>query len=141
MRYVADRPIALLALFVLHSFYATAQDLKVAGLQEPVEVIRDTYGVNHIYARNEHDLFFAQGYCAAKDRLFQFEVWRRQATGTVSEILGARELKRDIGARLFKFRGNLKQEFNHYHPHGELIITAFTEGINAYVKEALQDVK
>src|SRR3954465_12888474 len=103
------------------------------GLQESVEILRDSNGVNHIYAKNEHDLFFAQGYAAAKDRLFQFEIWRRQATGTVAEILGPRELKRDIGARLFKFRGDLKKEFNHYHPHSEQIILAFTEGINAYI--------
>lgn len=105
------------------------------GLEKPVEIIRDTLGVNHIYAQTEHDLFFAQGYCAAKDRLFQFEIWRRQATGTVAELFGERELKRDIGARLFMFRGDLKQEFNHYHPQGEQIIKAFTEGVNAYIEE------
>lgn len=117
------------------------QYISVNGLQQPVEVIRDRNGVNHIYAKNEHDLFFAQGYCAAKDRLFQFEMWRRQATGSVAEILGEKELKRDIGARLFKFRGDINAEFNHYHPHGEQIIVAFTEGINAYVKETLADPK
>lgn len=111
----------------------------VAGLEKPVEIFRDEYGINHIYAQNEHDLFFAQGYSAAKDRLFQFELWRRQASGTVSEILGERELKRDIGTRLFKFRGDLKKELNHYHPRGEAIITAFTEGINAYVAETEKD--
>lgn len=120
---------------------ATAQTknntLSVKGLNASVEVLRDQWGVNHIYARNQHDLFFAQGYCAAKDRLFQFEVWRRQATGTVAEILGARELKRDIGTRLFKYRGDLKTEFNHYHPQGEAIITAYTDGVNAYISEAL----
>ena len=84
--------------------------LQLKGLKEKVEVLRDQWGVNHIYANNEHDLFFTQGYCAAKDRLFQFEIWRRQATGTVAEILGAKELKRDIGTRLFKFRLNLKKE-------------------------------
>jgi penicillin G amidase len=110
-------------------------ELKLTGLQQSVEVIRDENGVNHIYAQNEHDLFFAQGYCAAKDRLFQFELWRRQATGTMAELLGAKEIKRDQGARLFKFRGDLKKEFNHYHPRGEQIINAFTEGINAYIKE------
>jgi penicillin amidase len=119
------------------SHWAHAQELKVAGLQQPVEVIRDTYGVNHIYAQNEHDLFFAQGYCAAKDRLFQFEIWRRQATGTVAEILGPREINRDIGARLFRFRGDLKAELSHYHPRGQEIITAFTDGVNACVREAL----
>ncbi|MFM6311964.1 MAG: penicillin acylase family protein, partial [Dolichospermum sp.] len=90
---------------------------------------------------NEHDLFFAQGYCAAKDRLFQFEMWRRQATGTLAEILGARELKRDQGARLFKFRGDLKKEFAHYHSRGEQIINAFTDGVNAYIAEANKNPK
>ncbi len=118
---------------------AKDNELRAIGLLEPVEVLRDSVGVNHIYAENEHDLFFAQGYCAAKDRLFQFEVWRRQATGTVAEILGPDELNRDIGARLFKFRGNLTKEFNHYHPRGEQIITAFTEGINAYIRETQKD--
>ena len=69
--------------------------MQMAGLTQPVEILRDQWGINHIYAQNEADLFFAQGYAAAKDRLFQFEVWRRQATGTVSEILGRREAKRD----------------------------------------------
>jgi penicillin amidase len=125
------------ALLLLPMVAADAQELKVPGLKEPVEVIRDRYGVNHIYAKNEHDLFFTQGYCAAKDRLFQFEMWRRQATGTVAEILGPRELNRDIGTRLFRYRGALNAEFNHYHPRGEEIIKAFTEGINACVKEAM----
>lgn len=111
----------------------TKNELSVAGLQQPVEIIRDEFGVNHIYAKNEHDLFFAQGYCAAKDRLFQFEMWRRQATGTMAELLGAKELLRDQGTRLFRFRGDLKKELNHYHPHGAAIIQAFTDGINSYI--------
>ena len=116
----------------------TKHTLQVKGLQSQVEVLRDKWGVNHIYAANQHDLFFAQGYCAAKDRLFQFEIWRRQATGTVAEILGARELKRDIGTRLFKFRGDMKKELNHYHPQGEAIINAYVEGVNRYIDEVLQ---
>src|SRR5690554_558919 len=92
--------------------------LSVNGLREPVEILRDNWGVNRLYARNEHDLFFAQGYAAAKDRLFQFEIWRRRATGTVAEILGPAELERDIGARLFRYRGDMTAELNHYHPRG-----------------------
>jgi len=107
----------------------------VSSLNEPVEILVDRWGVAHIYAQNEHDLFFAQGYTAARDRLFQFEIWRRQATGTVSEILGRRELSRDIGARLHRFRKDMKQELAHYHPKGELIITSFVEGINAAIAE------
>jgi penicillin amidase len=115
-----------------------SENLSISGLQEPVEIVRDQWGINHIYAENEHDLFYAQGYSAAKDRLFQFEIWRRQATGTVAEILGERELKRDIGTRLFKFRGDLTTEMNHYHDNGANIITAYTDGVNAYIEEVMQ---
>ena len=112
--------------------------LQIEGLQQPVEILRDQWGINHIYAHNQKDLFFAQGYAAAKDRLFQFEIWRRQATGTVAEILGERELKRDIGTRLFKFRGDMTTEMNYYHEDGSEIITAYTNGVNAYINEILK---
>jgi penicillin amidase len=113
----------------------TASTLLVPGLGAPVEILRDRWGINHIYAQNETDLFFAQGYAAAKDRLFQFEMWRRQATGTVAEMLGPREVSRDIGARLHMFRGDLDAELNHYHPRGKAIVEAFVRGINAYIGE------
>jgi penicillin amidase len=129
------QPALLNLLIIVLASCQSSEEVRIPGLQKPVEIIRDPNGVNHIYAENEHDLFFAQGYAAAKDRLFQFEVWRRQATGTFAEILGPGEIKRDIGARLFKFRGDVKKEFNHYHPHGEEIINAFTEGVNAYIAE------
>lgn len=115
-----------------------ATTLSVPGLSEPVEIRRDRWGINHIYARNEADLFFAQGYAAARDRLFQFELWRRQATGTMAEIVGRRELARDRGARLHMFRGNLDAELNHYHPRGKAIIEAFVRGINGYIGEVEQ---
>jgi penicillin amidase len=115
-----------------------ATTLQVAGLSQPVEILRDRWGINHIYAKSEGDLFFAQGWAAARDRLFQFELWRRQATGTVAEILGPKELKRDIGTRLHMFRGDLKAELNWYHPRGEAIITAYVRGVNAYIAEALR---
>jgi penicillin amidase len=126
---------AVLCLLVPPLHAQSNATLNVEGLTQPVEIIRDRWGVNHIYAQNETDLFFAQGYAAAKDRLFQFEMWRRQATGTVAEILGPRELKRDIGARLHAYRGDLDAELNHYHPRGKSIIEAFVRGVNAYVAE------
>lgn len=134
----------LIIFFLLYftHFYVysqTEQSLNVKGLQSTVEVVRDKWGVNHIYAKNEHDLFFAQGYCAAKDRLFQFEMWRRQATGTVSELMGNAEVKRDVGARMFSYRGDMDKELNHYHNNGKAIILAFVEGINTYIKSVLSD--
>src|SRR6056300_582525 len=118
---------------------SSTEPLSVQGLNDSVEIYRDSYGMNHIYANNQHDLFFAQGYAAAKDRLFQFEIWRRQATGTSAELLGERQLKRDIGTRLFKYRGDLEEEFNYYHEDGSQIINAYTDGVNAYIEEALKD--
>jgi penicillin amidase len=132
----------LSCLAILNVHQANAQKVnskKVNGVLQNVKVIRDKWGVNHIYANNETDLFFAQGYCAAKDRLFQFEVWRRQATGTVAEIFGARALKRDIGTRLFKYRGDMQKELNHYHPRGQKIIQSYVNGVNAYIDEVNRD--
>ena len=127
-------------LFLLATFQSSfSQQLTLKGLQEPVEVFRDQWGVSHIYAQNEHDLFFSQGYVAASDRPFQLEMWRRQATGTVAELLGPSEVKRDIGAKLFKFRGDMEREMAHYHPRGKAIIAAYVQGINARVAELLAD--
>jgi penicillin amidase len=109
--------------------------LKIKGLEHPVEILHDRWGVAHIYAQNEHDLFFAQGYNIASERLFQLEMWRRQATGTVSEVLGRREIRRDLANRLFQFRGDIEKELAWYHPHGAAIVTAFVNGINAFVEE------
>ena len=124
-----------LVLVFLSSLAEADERLGIPGLKADVEILTDRWGVDHIYAENEHDLFFAQGYAAARNRLFQFELWRRQATGTVAEILGRRELDRDIGTRLHMFRKDMSQELAHYHPRGELIINAHVDGINAYIEE------
>jgi len=120
---------------------AQSRTLQLSGLNQPVEIIIDRWGIAHIYAANEADLFFAQGFNAARDRLFQLELWRRQATGTTAEILGRRELQRDTGARLFRFRGDLSQELSFYHPRGEQIVGAFVAGINAYIEMTEGDAK
>ncbi len=113
--------------------------VQVPGLKAPVEIVRDRWGINHIYAETEHDLFFAQGYAAARDRLFQFEVWRAQATGTAAEMLGPSEIERDIGFRLFKYRGDMTREMNHYHDRGAEIIRAYVEGVNAWIARTEAD--
>ncbi len=117
----------------------SSETLRVDGLEQPVEILKDRWGISHIYAETEHDLFFAQGFNAARDRLFQFEVWRAQATGTTAEFLGPRGVDSDHGARLFMFRGDITEEMNHYHPRGAEIITAFVDGVNAYIDLALED--
>jgi len=129
------RQLILLLVFLPQLLLAQPEQRTITGLEEPLEIITDQWGIPHIYAQTEADLFFAQGYNAAQTRLFQLEIWRRQVTGTVAELLGPRELQRDIGTRLFQFRGDMEQEMAHYHPHGKLIITSFVQGVNAYIAE------
>lgn len=128
--------------FRLAADAATAEQVettRVVGLQSPVEIFIDPWGIAHIYAQTEHDLFLAQGYYAARTRLFQLEMWRRLATGTMAEIVGARAVDRDIGARLLRFRGDLQKELAHYHPRGAEIITAFVHGVNAWIEATRRD--
>lgn len=112
---------------------AMAGRLQAKGLQQPVEVLRDRWGVAHIYAQNQHDLFFAQGVVASQDRLFQMELWKRAGQGRLAEILGPSALARDVNARLLRYRGDMKTEYESYSPDTEAILTAFTDGINAYI--------
>jgi penicillin G amidase len=107
--------------------------LKVDGLQEPVNVLRDRWGLAHIYAQNQHDLFFAQGFVAAQDRLFQMELWKRSGQGRLAEILGPSALQRDVNARLLSYRGDMKLELESYSPDTREILESFTQGINAYI--------
>jgi penicillin amidase len=131
-------PVGVLLLCAPFTRAAESEQI-VPGLKEPVEIIRDRWGICHIYARNEDDLFFAQGFNAARDRLFQLEFWRRHATGTLAEIEGPRALAHDLGARLLKFRGEIGPELKHYHPRGCEIVGAFVAGINAYIALAERD--
>jgi len=92
-------------------------ELKLPGLKEPVEILRDRWGVAHIYAKNTPDLFFAQGFVAAQDRLFQIDVWRRQGTGEMAEAFGPDYVEADRFARLMKYRGDMDEEWRSYSRH------------------------
>jgi penicillin amidase len=110
---------------------------RVSGLRERVEIIRDGNGVPHIYARNTEDLFFAQGYVQAQDRLWQMEIYRRTYEGTLSEIMGPEYVPHDKLSRLLKFRGPFDaSEYSSYHPEGKKIFEAFAAGVNAYIAAA-----
>jgi penicillin amidase len=108
--------------------------LEVPGLEKPVEVLRDKWGVAHIYAKSQHDLFFAQGFVAAQDRLYQIEIWRRTGTGELAEVFGSESVERDRMARLVRYRGDMGSEWASYSPDTEAIATAFVGGINAYIE-------
>lgn len=115
----------------------TNGNLKLTGLHHPVEVFRDTWGVPHIYARDAHDLFFAQGFVTAQDRLFQMELWKRVGQGRLAEVLGPKYAERDINARLLAYRGSMKEEYASYAPDAQQILAAFVEGINAEIAERI----
>jgi penicillin G amidase len=111
-------------------------EISIAGLTAPVEVIRDEWGIPHIYAQNTEDLFLAQGYVVAQDRLWQMELWRRWHEGRLSEIHGPVAFDYDKRTRLMMFRGPWdEKEWTSYHPEGEKIFTAFANGVNAYISE------
>ncbi|MGE8686074.1 MAG: penicillin acylase family protein [Achromobacter sp.] len=109
------------------------ETIDMTGLSQPVEIVRDRHGVSHIYAQNQEDLFFAQGFSAARDRLWQLDLWRRQGEGKMAEQFGPRFVEQDRAARLFLYRGDMQAEFASYHPQGKAILTSFAAGINAYV--------
>ena len=113
----------------------------VFGLREPVEVLRDTWGIPHIFAKNTEDLFFAQGYVVAQDRMWQLEMWRRNGEGRLAEVLGPGYVTRDRFARLLAFRGNWDEEFKKYHPEGRAIFESFARGVNASIQKALDENK
>lgn len=103
-------------------------------VRDRVEILRDRWGVPHIYAKNSDDLFYAQGWITAKDRLFQIDLWRRIGTGKLAEVIGPSAIPRDRIARLVRFRGNWDEEWRSYSPDAKQIAAAFTNGINAYIR-------
>jgi penicillin G amidase len=108
---------------------------QVPGLHRRVRVQRDRWGVAHIYAQDQHDLFFAQGFVAAQDRLFQMELWKRAGQGRLAEILGPAAVARDINARRLRYRGDMGEEYRSYAADARDILEAFTAGINAYIAQ------
>lgn len=109
--------------------------ISIRGLHSPVEVIRDRWGVPHIYAQNNDDLFFAQGFVAATDRLFQLDLWRRASSGRLAEVLGPNFLARDRIARLVRYRGNWDDEWRSYSPDAKGIVNSFVRGVNGYIRQ------
>lgn len=114
----------------------TTGRISVPGLRQPVTVLRDPWGIPHIYAETQDDLFFAQGFVVAQDRLWQLDLWRRIGEGKVAEIAGPNALDRDRFARLVRYRGGLKKEFESYAPDARQIIEAFVRGINFFIESS-----
>jgi len=113
------------------------QEIELPGLRAPVSILVDRWGVSHIFAANEDDLFFAQGFNAARDRLFQIDLWRRRGLGRLAEVLGPAFAEQDRASRLFLYRGEMDREWRAYSSRGTMeaarITGAFAAGINARI--------
>lgn len=107
----------------------------VAGLQQPAQILIDRWGVAHIYAGSVRDAFFLQGYNAARDRLWQIDLWRKRGLGLLSASFGPSYLAQDRAARLFLYRGDMDKEWAAYGPNARAMAEAFTAGVNAYAGE------
>ena len=109
-------------------------NLKIAGLKQPVEILRDKQGIPHIFAKNQEDMFFAQGYVMAQDRLWQLEMWRHWREGRLAEVFGPKAVDYDTRSRLMMFRGPWDaKEWTSYHPDAQKLFTAWANGHNAYI--------
>lgn len=109
----------------------------IPGLTADVEIRRDQWGVPHIYAKSVDDLFFAQGYVVAQDRLWHMEMNRRVSQGRVAEIVGPSGVAHDRLVRLLRFRGPFdEEEWTAYHPEARRIFEAYVRGVNAFITEA-----
>jgi penicillin amidase len=110
--------------------------LSLPGLSGQVEVIRDRWGVPHIYASNAHDLFFAQGVVHAQDRLWQMELNRRIGAGRLSELFGEISLETDRATRTFGFHRLGQADWEQADEEVRRVMVAYSEGVNAFLQSA-----
>ncbi|MFC1457802.1 penicillin acylase family protein [Microvirga arabica] len=108
---------------------------EVQGLQQPAELIVDQWGIPHIYAGSTRDAIFLQGYNAARDRLWQIDLWRKRGLGLLAKDFGPTYVAQDRATRMFLYRGDMNQEWTAYGPDAKSYTEAFVAGINAFVGE------
>ena len=113
----------------------------VTGLSKPAQIQVDKWGVPHIYADDHYDAFFVQGFNAARDRLWQIDLWRKRGLGELSSTFGDRYVRQDTAARLFLYRQDMYSEWLAYGNDAKRIAVAFTQGINAYIELTQQHPK
>jgi penicillin amidase len=130
---------SLIALLSTQANAETAKSYKVAGLTAPAEIIVDRWGVPHIYASETYDAFFAQGFNAARDRLWQIDLWRKRGLGELAKDFGPAFLEQDRMARQFLYRGSMYREWLAYGSDAKKIAQRYTDGVNAFITLTRQD--
>ncbi|MEK4230990.1 penicillin acylase family protein [Solibacillus sp. FSL H8-0538] len=127
--------VAGLHLYVANSKPLIEGETVVTILDEDVNVTRDGMGVPHIEAQSEQDLYRAQGYVQAQDRLFQMDLARRQASGTLAEVVGAAAVETDKFFRTFSLRHAAEESWDGYDDESKQILEWYAEGVNAFIDE------
>ena len=129
--------VALTALLALPSASLAhrpkAETVDVAGLERKATVLRDTFGVPHVFAKSEHDAYFMVGYLHAQDRLFQMDSSRRQASGTLAELLGSSALASDVQLRTLGVRRAAVRSMAAISPESRATLEAYADGVNAWL--------
>jgi penicillin amidase len=129
--------LALVALFLLPSasqaHRSNSETVKIAGLEKSAKVLRDTLGVPHVFAKSEHDAYFMVGYLHAQDRLFQMDSTRRQAGGTLAELLGPGALPSDVQLRTIGVERAAARSQAALSPQGYALLAAYAQGVNAWI--------
>jgi penicillin amidase len=110
--------------------------LSLPGLHGPARILRDVDGMPHIHAFDEHDAVFLQGWVTAQDRLFQLDVLRRQASGTLAELVGSAALGSDIELRTAGLRRAAERSLARYSPEMQAALQAYADGVNAWVQHS-----
>ena len=115
------------------------EDIRVAGLSEQATIDVDRWGIAHIRAGSFMEMFFVQGFNAARDRLWQLDLWRKRGLGLLAADFGSGYLEQDRAARLFLYRGDMKREWASYSDDAEAICERFVAGVNAYIDLCLAE--
>lgn len=112
-------------------------ELTLPGLQEQVKIVWDERRIPHIFAKNNHDLMFAQGYVVARDRLWQMEFQTYAAAGRLSEIIGQRSLEYDRSKRRIgmNYAAEIGLEATNQNPDTKMILRAYSAGVNAWIDQ------
>lgn len=117
------------------SFPRTSGEVKLNGLDFPVDIYRDSVGIPQIYAQTSHDLFFAQGYVHAQDRFWQMDFWRHIGSARLSEMFGKAQLEKDTFLRTLGWARIAQQELNAMPAENLALLQAYADGVNAYLAD------
>jgi penicillin G amidase len=135
--------LVVVALLLLAAFYflprssfpRTSGEIRLDGLNGPVEIYRDEYGIPHIYASSSHDLFFAQGYVHAQDRFWQMDFWRHIGSGRLSEMFGETTIETDMFLRTLGFEDIVTAEIEQTGSDAVAPLQSYADGVNAYLAD------